>query len=505
MACSNRETIKLAARLGMGALTFAFVDPDEAGHWVEDYYRILSEECVPIGHTVNANIAMVVGLSMHADRDEAERRGLEGFHFFGHGLLHYYVIGQHKRAGPTCGTTFRNPGSRLRAGGDAGIGTPDQVTRQLKGYADVGVDQVMFIQQSGRNRHDHICQSLEMFAKEVMPALKEGEDQREAAKAARLAPHIEAALARRTPMAPLDDDEIRWSTRWGLPDLRLSLGCEIGGEDPAGHGVGAYLDPGAAGGGLHHLAGEGDGGIQGGGAQHLVGSAGPARTLRAEGTSNTFHWVSGDSGGRSPVRLQPWRARAGALRWRWGWAREWNRFLPPPTQWSPSRVPTWTRCRPEKGRRRPARPRQAEDDGPYAHRASGPASRGTALGPGGEALSGVFGGPSHYPHGLAEAHCLHPRHGTGAGGHFFGGPHGQRRRGCQSLGQGLGFFHQLVVGYHSPYQSHLRARSALTRSPVSSNSMASAHSTRRGNRMAPRWWARRGALRGSRRWPGRWR
>ena len=30
VACSNRETIKLAAKLGIGALTFAFVDPDEA-------------------------------------------------------------------------------------------------------------------------------------------------------------------------------------------------------------------------------------------------------------------------------------------------------------------------------------------------------------------------------------------------------------------------------------------------------------------------------------------
>ena len=32
VACSNRETIKLAARLGMGALTFAFVDAAEAKH-----------------------------------------------------------------------------------------------------------------------------------------------------------------------------------------------------------------------------------------------------------------------------------------------------------------------------------------------------------------------------------------------------------------------------------------------------------------------------------------
>ena len=88
-----------------------------------------------------------------------------------------------------------------------GIGTPDQVTRQLKGYADVGVDQVMFIQQSGRNRHDHICQSLEMFAKEVMPALKEGKTSGRRPKPNASPPH-RGRLARRTPMAPVADDEI---------------------------------------------------------------------------------------------------------------------------------------------------------------------------------------------------------------------------------------------------------------------------------------------------------
>src|SRR6058998_3283217 len=34
VACSNRETIHLAAQLGMGALTFAFIDPAEAAHWI---------------------------------------------------------------------------------------------------------------------------------------------------------------------------------------------------------------------------------------------------------------------------------------------------------------------------------------------------------------------------------------------------------------------------------------------------------------------------------------
>src|SRR5260221_10954709 len=41
------------------------------------YYRIFKEECVPIGHAVNPNIAMVTGFSVHADSAEARRRGEE--------------------------------------------------------------------------------------------------------------------------------------------------------------------------------------------------------------------------------------------------------------------------------------------------------------------------------------------------------------------------------------------------------------------------------------------
>ena len=31
---------------------------------------------------------------------------------------------------------------------------------------------MIFLQQAGRNRHDHICQSLELFAAEVMGEFK---------------------------------------------------------------------------------------------------------------------------------------------------------------------------------------------------------------------------------------------------------------------------------------------------------------------------------------------
>ncbi len=220
MACTNRDTIKVAARNGLGALAFSFVEPDEAKAWVDIYYDIIrSEECVPLGHTVNANIALVTGFSLHEDRSEAIRRGLEGFEFFGYALnalvAHDQVPGR-----TTVWQEFqarRSPDSLERkiaaaaADGDdhaSCIGTPDDAARYLRQMRDVGVDQTIFIQQAGRNQHADICASLELFAASVMPEFHEGETERQARKAAELAPFIEAAMARKPMMQPLADHEI---------------------------------------------------------------------------------------------------------------------------------------------------------------------------------------------------------------------------------------------------------------------------------------------------------
>ena len=220
VACSNRETIKMAARLGIGALTFAFVDPLEAKHWVDEYYSIIkSDECVPIGHTVNANIAMVTSFSLHQDREEAISRGLEGFEFFGYALGALYGFGEHKPGRTNLFEQFRDVREKQLVemplditesltGARGGIGTPDDMRDHLKKFEEVGVDQVTFIQQAGMNKHEHICEYLELFAHEVMPEFKAREAEREAKKAEELAPYIEAALARKDFMPTPDDKDI---------------------------------------------------------------------------------------------------------------------------------------------------------------------------------------------------------------------------------------------------------------------------------------------------------
>jgi alkanesulfonate monooxygenase SsuD/methylene tetrahydromethanopterin reductase-like flavin-dependent oxidoreductase (luciferase family) len=204
LACSSRPMIHLAAQLGLGALTFAFVDVAEAKHWVRDYYETFKRDCTPIAQTVNPNIAMVTGFSCHRDRAEAERRGLEGFQFFGFALAHYYLLGGHVPGRTSVWDIFR--GSQIpMPGGSAGIGTPDEVRAAMHEFEEAGVDQAIFIQQGGNNRHDHICEALELFAGQVMPEFAARHDARQRQKAEDLAPFVERALARRTtPPEPQD-------------------------------------------------------------------------------------------------------------------------------------------------------------------------------------------------------------------------------------------------------------------------------------------------------------
>src|SRR6202795_4216840 len=222
VACSRRDTMLLAAEKAIGALTFAFIDPEDARHWVGDYYAALAQKGVPIGDAVNANVACVATFMCHRDEDEALRRGLEGANFFGYSLAHYYVFGRHrpavtdvwdefqKRRGgqgydPEAGIAASENDDRLGAkvveegiGGLRGaVGTPDQLRDYLRRYEECGVDQVIFCSQAGKNRHEHIMESIELFGKEVLPEFAERDPKRSRDKEQRLAPIIDAVMARK--------------------------------------------------------------------------------------------------------------------------------------------------------------------------------------------------------------------------------------------------------------------------------------------------------------------
>ena len=252
VACSRRDTIHLAAQKAIGALAFAFVDPEEAKYWVDDYYATLAKEAVPIGDAVNANVACVTTFMCHDDEDEALRRGLEGANFFGYSLAHYYVFGRHQPAvtnvwdefeqrraehgyDPEAVIAAAENDDRLGAkvveqgiGGLRGaVGTPDQLREYLRRYEECGVDQVIFCFQAGKNRHEHIMEALELFGREVLPEFKDRDEQRRAQKQARLAPVIDAVMARK----PADDHPPLPSADYAFPAIPRAMADRFGNDD----------------------------------------------------------------------------------------------------------------------------------------------------------------------------------------------------------------------------------------------------------------------------------
>jgi alkanesulfonate monooxygenase SsuD/methylene tetrahydromethanopterin reductase-like flavin-dependent oxidoreductase (luciferase family) len=230
VACSRRDTIRMAARRGIGALSFSFVEPEEAGTWVREYEEIIaSERCVPAGFAVNPRVAVTVPMHVHRDEETAIERAIDGAHFFGYALAHYYVFGEHRPGRTNIWEEFQArrddvgfARGAIEAAGDAlgikvleqglgslrgAIGTPEQVRDLLRRYEEAGVDQVMFVMQAGRTRHEHICEALELFGAEVAPEFAARADAVDAARAERLGAAIEAALARRPPPRVLDHVE----------------------------------------------------------------------------------------------------------------------------------------------------------------------------------------------------------------------------------------------------------------------------------------------------------
>jgi alkanesulfonate monooxygenase SsuD/methylene tetrahydromethanopterin reductase-like flavin-dependent oxidoreductase (luciferase family) len=256
VACSRRDTIHLAARSGIGALSFSFAEPENARRWVSEYYQLLgSEECVPRGFAVNPNVAVVLPMMVHPDEETAIERGIDGAHFFGYSLAHFYASTHVVGAADVWRDFMQNRAAHgfareivraeraplavrlLEAGMGSlrgAIGTPAQVTELIQRYADAGVDQVIFVMQAGRNRHEHICESLDLFGREILPRFAEGRAEAEAAKADRLAAVVDKALARRSPPRQLrapypvnEDAEIAAARRPGRARLR-DLAAEAG-------------------------------------------------------------------------------------------------------------------------------------------------------------------------------------------------------------------------------------------------------------------------------------
>jgi alkanesulfonate monooxygenase SsuD/methylene tetrahydromethanopterin reductase-like flavin-dependent oxidoreductase (luciferase family) len=205
VACTNRDTLKLAARLGLGALTFAFMDAREAKFWVEEYYEVFKTECSPIAQVVNPNVATLIGFSCSRD-GSARQRAIRDQQFFKFGLAHYYRFGRHVPGGSTLWEDFEAAGDQPMAGLD-GVGAPEELVERFQAYEQVGVDQLILLQQAGRTSPEEICRSLELFGAEVIQPFIQRHVLAAERKRAELAPFIDRAMERVASIDPSSHPE----------------------------------------------------------------------------------------------------------------------------------------------------------------------------------------------------------------------------------------------------------------------------------------------------------
>lgn len=201
----------LAARHGMGCLGFNVMSSASAKRAVDHYYDQLARDCMPIGHSVNPNIAVLATMHVHRDPQVARERGAH-LKFFGYSIGQYYVEGAVRPGRQRSWDDFlRVRDSLPELGADnptSAIGSVEEVRRHVRGLAAAGVDQILLLHQGGRMPHDWNCESLELFAREIMPEFQALELERESAKAERLAPALERAMARKDWPRQLAEDEI---------------------------------------------------------------------------------------------------------------------------------------------------------------------------------------------------------------------------------------------------------------------------------------------------------
>jgi alkanesulfonate monooxygenase SsuD/methylene tetrahydromethanopterin reductase-like flavin-dependent oxidoreductase (luciferase family) len=167
----------MAGRRGLGALAFQFLSADAAHAWVHAYYNAFTKRQEKLAdYATNPNLA-ITSYFMCAETDEEARRRADGIPFFQFALRFYGQSAMRERPAPGTVNLWEeyekwkreNPQALARALSGGLIGSPETLRGKLRKFETSHIDSVILLNQAGKNTHEHICESLELFAREVMP------------------------------------------------------------------------------------------------------------------------------------------------------------------------------------------------------------------------------------------------------------------------------------------------------------------------------------------------
>jgi alkanesulfonate monooxygenase SsuD/methylene tetrahydromethanopterin reductase-like flavin-dependent oxidoreductase (luciferase family) len=198
VTASNPPTVELAAKRGIGVAMFSFSDPELLRPNVEIYKNAIAK-AEPVGAFVHDKIMAIAPLLCLPDGDEA--RALYAQNNAGDVSAHFSIFFDtipaysHLQAGekrPISQTRLRELIKRAAqdpalAGPIASgaitqeflfqngicVGNPDDVSRIVKRYADIGLDMLVLIPASGWNvPHDKSVESILLTGEKVLPLFR---------------------------------------------------------------------------------------------------------------------------------------------------------------------------------------------------------------------------------------------------------------------------------------------------------------------------------------------
>ncbi|MBO4256364.1 LLM class flavin-dependent oxidoreductase [Streptomyces griseorubiginosus] len=204
---TNANQVPGIAKRGLGCLMLSAAGIDDVEHAVDGYWdALLSPETTPMGQGVNPGL-FVFGCGIIApSAAEAQKRARRGMELFSYGLTgaHAAIIANpeanltdlfeaHQRGEGDVRETLGMP-EGFRLFGDAWpdlpgnvMCSPSEALDTVSALADVHADGFLLNQQFGDTSHEHLMESIELFANEVIAPMRERDREQKEWRAKKLA------------------------------------------------------------------------------------------------------------------------------------------------------------------------------------------------------------------------------------------------------------------------------------------------------------------------------
>ena len=176
MAASQPASFKRAGEMGLGILCSNLAGYEALTERIQ-MYREAIKTAQPVGSFINDQVAALC--VMHCGEDDKEAReigGPQGGWMYQKAVEHYrpwkgqhvpdsYKFALSRIQGERVEKTWED---HIESGAFA-MGDPDTITKVMKKYQAVGVDQVLCFVQPGNLAHTRVMESIKLFAQHVIP------------------------------------------------------------------------------------------------------------------------------------------------------------------------------------------------------------------------------------------------------------------------------------------------------------------------------------------------